>query len=104
MEDIPIVSLADQAGKSTEVIIIAGSIGEAVAPTPTPDSWAAKAENEVAIWLIKMEAGAKWKLPSGAKDILRSLYYYRGSEIKVAGREVPAYKAIDIKPDFNEKS
>jgi len=100
-EDIPIVSLSDQAGKSTEITIIAGPIGDALAPAPTPDSWAAKAENEVAIWLIKMEAGAEWKIPSGSENILRSLYFYRGSKIKVAGREVPAYKAIDIIPDHD---
>jgi len=100
-DDIPIVSLADQTGKSTEITIIAGSIGDTGAPAPTPDSWAAKTENEVAIWLINMEAGAEWKIPSGSKDILRSLYFYRGSKIKVAGREVRAYKAIDIKADHD---
>jgi redox-sensitive bicupin YhaK (pirin superfamily) len=102
-EDIPIIQEKDDAGKTTEVKIIAGAIGDVMAVPPTPDSWAAKAENDVAIWLIKMEAGAEWDLPPASDDILRSLYFYRGSGIKVAGKEVPSYKAIDIRPDHKVK-
>jgi redox-sensitive bicupin YhaK (pirin superfamily) len=79
--------------------IIAGSVGEEKAPPPTPDSWAADPENEVAIWLINMEAGASWDLPPASPDVLRSMYFYRGQGIKVGGQEISSYKAIDIRPD-----
>ena len=98
-EDIPKLTSADSAGKSTQVTIVAGSIGDLKAPLPAPDSWAAKAENDVAIWLLKMEAGAKWKIPPASKDVLRSLYFHKGSMIRVSGQEVSSYKAIDLHPD-----
>ncbi len=53
-EDIPVHRVEDKDGRSTEITVVAGSIGDVAAPPPTPDSWAARTENEVAIWLIKM--------------------------------------------------
>lgn len=98
-EDIPKLEFRDQNGKSTEITVIAGKLGDIVPPPPTPDSWAAKPENDVSIWLIRMEAGAGWELPASSTDILRSIYYYRGNGIKVSGKEIPSYKAVDLKPD-----
>ena len=47
----------DKAGKKTEVTIIAGGLGDVVPPKPPPDSWASKADSDVAIWTIRMEPG-----------------------------------------------
>jgi hypothetical protein len=49
----------DAANKKTVVEVIAGKIGNSVAPLPPPDSWAADPKNEVAIWNMKLEAGAR---------------------------------------------
>ncbi len=62
-ENIPLFEHIDESGKSTKVEVIAGSIDQQTAPSPPPDSWAAAAENEVAIWNIQMDAGAKWIAP-----------------------------------------
>jgi len=95
-EDIPVINEKDENGKTTQVTIIAGKLGNTAAVAPAPDSWAAKAENEVGIWIIKMEAGAQWTIPAASPEINRSLYFYRGSEIQVAGINVQSYHSAEL--------
>ncbi|MBS3807183.1 MAG: pirin family protein [Bacteroidales bacterium] len=98
-EDIPLYAEKDQNGKSTEITVIAGEKGETTAPAPAPDSWAADPANEVAIWLIKMEARAQWTIPVASPEVNRSLYFYRGSRIHLAGIDVQPYRSADLAAD-----
>jgi quercetin 2,3-dioxygenase len=72
----------------TEVILVAGRMGDARAPAPPPHSWAAKDENEVGIWTIGMAPFASWLVPAVSAGVDRSLYVYRGDGVRVAGRAV----------------
>jgi hypothetical protein len=96
-EDIPIVRMTDENGKSTEINVIAGSLDSVAALPPAPDSWAAEPENEVAVWTIKMEAGAEWKIPVAGEQASRTLYFYRGTSIRIDGEEIPVEKATQLK-------
>ena len=96
-EDIPLVKIQDKNGKSIEINVIAGSVENVTALNPAPDSWAAEPENEVAIWTIKMEAGAQWKIATASELANRTLYFYRGSSSRIDGEEIPVEKAIQIK-------
>jgi redox-sensitive bicupin YhaK (pirin superfamily) len=98
-EDIPIYSEKDENGKIIEVTVIAGKIDKITAPDPAPDSWAADTKNEVGIWLIKLEANAKWIIPSTSPEVNRLLYLYRGSDLKVAGMPLPSYHSVDLLAD-----
>jgi redox-sensitive bicupin YhaK (pirin superfamily) len=98
-EDIPRFSAVDEDIFRTEVTLIAGSIGDLHAPRPNPDSWAAAKENEVAIWLIRMAAGARWEIPPASREAKRSLYFHRGPAIQVGGRDIHSPKAIDLRAD-----
>jgi len=98
-EDIPVYSEKDKNGKLTEVIVIAGKIGDVTAPAPAPDSWAADAKNEVGIWLIKLEANAQWTIPPASFEVNRSLYFYRGSNINIGGISVMPYHSIEMLAD-----
>jgi redox-sensitive bicupin YhaK (pirin superfamily) len=98
-EDIPVYTETDANGRSIEATVIAGKIGDVTAPDPAPDSWAADAENEVGIWLIKLEANAQWTLPAASLEVNRSLYFYRGSQIDVAGIRVMQYHAVELLAD-----
>ena len=100
-EDIPVVKVKDDNGKLTEVIVVAGKLGEVVAPAPAPDSWAAEPENEVAIWKIKMEKGASWVLPAASPEVHRTLYFYKGSNIKIAGIDVKSYQSVELLADLD---
>ena len=95
-EDIPNLKLIGENGKSIEITVVAGSVNGMEAVPPAPDSWAAKAENEVAIWLIKMEGQSNWDLPPASEQVSRSLYFYKGSKITISGEEISSYKAIDL--------
>ena len=95
-EAIPEITENDSHGKKTTIRIISGKLKSTVVPAPVPDSWASDAENEVAIWLIKMEAQAKWTLPAASPEVNRTLYFYQGSEITVAGITVPSYHAVEF--------
>jgi redox-sensitive bicupin YhaK (pirin superfamily) len=98
-EDIPVLKQTDENGKKIEITLVAGQIDDTVAPQPAPDSWAHDPKNEVAIWLIKMEAGAKWTVPSASLEVNRTLYFYRGQEIKVAGMQIESYHSLEMLAD-----
>jgi quercetin 2,3-dioxygenase len=98
-EEIPVLTQKDNNGKQIEVTLIAGQIGETIAPHPAPDSWAHDPKNEVGIWLIKMEAGAQWTVPSASLEVNRTLYFYRGEEINIAGMPVHSYHSLDMLAD-----
>lgn len=96
---IPRIDAMDTRGKKTEIILIAGQIADAQAPSPAPDSWAADPENEVGIWIIKMAPKAQWILPAASQPLNRTLYFYEGSSVKVAGSDISANNAIDLLVD-----
>ena len=98
-EDIPTVTSKDKNGKTTSVTLIAGKFADISAPAPAPDSWANEAENDVAIWLIKMEANAQWIIPSASLEVNRSLYFYRGTTINIAGVTIESYHSVDLLAD-----
>jgi quercetin 2,3-dioxygenase len=98
-EDIPVLKQTDNNGKKIEITLVAGQIDDTVAPQPAPDSWAHDPKNEVGIWLIKMEAGAKWTVPSASLEVNRTLYFYRGEEIKVAGMQIESYNSLEMLAD-----
>jgi quercetin 2,3-dioxygenase len=98
-EDIPTLKFEDKQGKSTEVIVVAGKLNGTAAVKPAPDSWAASAENEVAIWIIKMAAGARWALPAASQPLNRTLFFYEGDALNAAGTEVRVNMALDLLAD-----
>ena len=83
-----------------EVTVVAGAIEDTQPLAPPPDSWAANPEAELAIWLITLDAGAKWTLPParGARTA-RTLYFFSGSELAVADRTVGKGVAIEVLAD-----
>jgi len=83
-----------------EITVVAGALADAQPPTPPPDSWAANPDAELAIWLITLDADAEWTLPP-AKDprTVRTLYFFSGTSLAIAGRGVEKPAAIEVAPD-----
>ncbi len=98
-EDIPVFKEKDKSGKITEVTVVAGKLGEVTAPSPAPDSWAANPDNEVGMWLIKIPAHGSWTIPPASIEVNRSLYFYRGSEMKIAGININHYHSVELLAD-----
>jgi quercetin 2,3-dioxygenase len=89
----------DSAGRVTEVTLVAGRLDEQRAPPPPPRSWAARPDADVAIWIVKMAPGTRWTLPAAARGSNRRLYFFRGAELRVSGRDIPASRAIDLRAE-----
>ena len=103
-ESIPLYQHLDSANKATKVEVISGRLHQHQAPSPPPNSWAADPKNEVAIWNIKMEAGATWELPAASSnEINRCLYYYEGEGLNIENQIIPKYHAIELRADAQVK-
>jgi quercetin 2,3-dioxygenase len=81
------------------VTIVAGQLGELVAPPPPPHSWAARPDGHVAIWTIALEPGTRWTVPPAPAGINRTLYLFAGAYLTVGGRPVPPSSAVAVKPE-----
>ena len=99
--DIPRLSTKDEAGRTTDISTVAGQLEGAGAPLPPPpDSWAAQPEADVAIWTIRMDAGAHWTLPAAkGEGTRRTLYFFKGATATVAGQAVHGPVAIEVRAD-----
>jgi len=97
--DIPTYIETNNKGKTVKVDLIAGDLNNLKAPKPTPDSWAANPENEIAIWTMKLESDMEWVLPKSKSEVNRTLYYYKGNSLFIDDIPVPPNQAIQLKSD-----
>ena len=98
---IPRATFRDADGRATEVTVTAGQLGDVVPPAPPPRSWAARVESDVAIWQIRMDAGARWTLPRATAGVHRVLYFFRGSALSVGTEVAPPGHAIQLRPEVD---
>jgi len=100
-KDIPRLSATDDAGRTTDVAVVAGTLAGAGAPLPPPpDSWASQEGADVAIWTIRMSPGARWTLPAArGQGTRRTLYFFKGASVTMNGQEVRANTAIEVRAD-----
>nr|WP_224372471.1 pirin-like C-terminal cupin domain-containing protein [Hyalangium versicolor] len=90
----------DAEGRTTEVSLVAGRLGDVKAPPPPPKSWASRSDTDVAIWTIKMAPGARWTLPAAMSGTNRWLYFFQGSGMRIGGKAIPASHAAVLRPEF----
>ena len=97
---IPRCRFVDDAGRETEVTVVAGELDGKRAPPPPPHSWAARPDTDVAIWSLRMAPGATWTLPPATHpDVVRTLYFFRGSELAVEGVSVRQHSALVVRSE-----
>jgi len=98
---IPKHVVKDAAGRNVELTLMAGRFGELKPPAPPPNSWAAQSDTDVAIWTIKLAADARWSLPRANPGTNRTLYFFRGSGLRVGGREIPRYHQVELRSELD---
>jgi redox-sensitive bicupin YhaK (pirin superfamily) len=98
-QDIPRRIERDKAGRTTELTIIAGRWQNTRAKAPPPKSWAARTESDVAIWTLKLAAGAQISLPPARPGTLRTLYFFSGESLRVGSQLVRGQHAIELRGD-----
>lgn len=101
-QDIPRHRFADAAGRATEIVCIAGAMpvpGGATRPLPPPpDSWASRPQSDLAIWTLRLEPGAQWRLPpASAEGSRRKLYFFAGTRITVDGQAVAVRHGVELR-------
>ena len=104
---IPRLAARDEHGRITEVAVVAGQLHDTDgtgtqktldALAPPPDSWAAQADADVAIWTLRMAPGAKWTLPAATgQGTRRNLYFFKGASVVIAGQGIDAHAAIELR-------
>ena len=95
-EDIPLVKQTDANGNITTVQVIAGVLNKERAPNPPPKSWAAEADNNVAVWNLKMPANASYQLPATAEGVNRVLYFYAGDNVQIEGTPIKPKQGVSL--------
>lgn len=98
-ESIPRVTLVDDNGRKSEIAVVAGQFGGKPAPPPPPDSWAARPTSDVAIWTLKLEAGAKVTLPRATAGANRVLFFFEGDRLDISGHQIPEPCGIQVRAD-----
>tara|TARA_B100000749_G_scaffold280455_1_gene276676 strand:+ start:113859 stop:114860 length:1002 start_codon:yes stop_codon:yes gene_type:complete len=93
-EKIPEVSL-----DNVTVRVIAGDWDNVNALSPPENSWASDPNNEVQIYLIKMEKGSELTLPASSADLMRTVYFYKGDQVNICGEDIAAKHAVALQSD-----
>jgi len=98
--DIPRHVMVDDAGHSTEVTVIAGTLADHSPPPPPPNSWASRPDADVVIWIIRIDEGGTWELPPATGgNTVRVLYVFEGSSLEIADQVIPAPSAAVLRCD-----
>jgi redox-sensitive bicupin YhaK (pirin superfamily) len=93
-EEIPTVA----GGPGVSVDIIAGAIDDNVAPPPPPNSWASQPGSDMAIWLIRLDEGASWDVPTAPGGVNRMLHFFDGDEVAADGTIITTDTGIRTEP------
>jgi hypothetical protein len=95
---IPRVVEKDPDGNRVEITVVAGRYGEAVPAAPPPNSWASRADADLAIWVVTLDPGAAVTLPGAAgPDTVRTLYVVDREGVRVAGTDVPGRTGVLVR-------
>jgi quercetin 2,3-dioxygenase len=101
-EQMPRTRVRDAQGRESEVVVVAGramlGADKTVQPlAPPPHSWAAKDDADVAIWTLRLQAGAQLTLPPAQHpQSQRVLYVFSGAPLTVAGTSVVEASALQV--------
>ncbi len=98
-EEVPRHVFTDEAGREVVLTAMAGAYGGMAPPAPPPNSWAAKPENNVAIWTLNLAPGARFMLPPAPAQAHRVIYLFSGESAQVAGVEVKLPRVVQLRAD-----
>jgi hypothetical protein len=95
--DIPVVTF-----EGGSVTIVAGALGDAKPASPPPNSWAARDDAEVAIWVLRLDAGASWTMPATHHpDVARTLYFFEGASLSIDDHRLASSTGAVLRSDID---
>jgi redox-sensitive bicupin YhaK (pirin superfamily) len=98
-QSVPRVTFRDAEGRSNEVVVVAGHVGDVRAPAPPPKSWAARPDTDVAIWTIRMEPHARFTLPLAPRTSSRSIYFFAGNKLHIGEHAISRNSRVMLRPE-----
>lgn len=84
--------------RRVELVQMAGTYRGTTAPKPPPHSWASRADSDVAIWTLTLSPGATFELPAPGRSTERTLYFFRGAQLRVGGETFSTGTGIRLTP------
>ena len=98
-EDIPRLVAKDDAGRTTEVTVVAGALAGLTPPPAPPSSWASRPEADLAIWHIVSDGDARWTVPPAASEhTVRTMYVFEGS-LRIGDHTIEAATGTVLQSD-----
>jgi len=94
-DSVPLVKPA----AGVEVTLVAGALEGMRPPAPPPHSYASRAQSDVAIWTLRMDAGSSWTLPPAASGSNRFLYFFAGTDLRLAGQAIAQPMLVVVDPE-----
>jgi len=94
-EDIPTIA----GGPGVRVDVMAGEIDGIRSPAPPPDSWASRPGSHLGIWLIRLDPGSRWALPSAPATVNRMLHCIAGDDVRIAGTVITDGVGVQVAAD-----
>lgn len=103
-ERLPRVTVRDDAQRTTEVSVYAGAYQDNTSehrpPAPPPNSWAARADADVAIWTLRLAPHAKFTLPRAQqRETVRALYFFVGDALQVDSHRQSSHACMLVRCD-----
>lgn len=94
-EKIPVAELDG----GVRVQVIAGKLGDVEPLAPPPDSWAARPEAHIAVWLARLPAGSRWTIPAAVAGLSRSLHTVGSGAVSLDGEVLPVRHTVQVLSD-----
>ncbi|MCC6899831.1 MAG: pirin family protein [Polyangiaceae bacterium] len=95
---IPTLSAVGESGARVDVRAIAGTLDGRRPPAPPPRSWASRPDSDVAIWTLRLDAGASFELPPAASpETVRTLYFFRGGRLTLGDDDLTSHAAAVVR-------
>ncbi len=98
-EDIPQQIFWDDEDREVELTVVAGAFEGLTPPPPPPNSWASRARADVAVWTLKLAPGVRWTIPAGSEGLNRTLYFFEGQSLRLAGQKLSPGYGIRVASD-----
>jgi redox-sensitive bicupin YhaK (pirin superfamily) len=98
-DTIPTLDIVDAAGRAVSITVVAGALDGASPPSPPPNSWAAQADNHLAIWTIRLAPNARWTVPAAPAGTSRMLYFFEGQTMHIGGVAVRSGVGARVRGD-----
>jgi redox-sensitive bicupin YhaK (pirin superfamily) len=96
-EQIQDVRHLDTQGLATDIRVVAGSLQDAKGLPPPPDSWASQPSADVAIFTVRMAAGARWTPPTAQVGTRRQWYVFQGEGLHMQGQLIDVKSAVEVR-------